>query len=624
MIINQLQRLEKQPGDGWDFRDVRTPNVGRALEEPRELIVHATGRASVENAESNYTKKGKGSVHLLIGKNGKQLVQLVPFNRRAHSVFGHNKTSIIVGLDYYPSSKNNPDADPQSYLVVMANNNKPYRVALYNPEQLDALLDLAEFLQGPLQLKTLLSNDEINPASPYPGPAFPVTQFREKLFERTEKKMGAKIVLEEVKTPVHLLNQPDAQGVRLTRKLLPAGTKVSIVRDWKGWVLVEVIDEIPGNPWLIGWLEKVHIQAGIFVPEVRNGLLYTKDDRQYKFIPAFEKNYRKNKSRADDDINFVVMHITTGTQVQSSIHHFQSAGSCVSAHLIIGRDGRVIQMVPFDHAAYHSGSGVWEGKGGMNDRSIGIEVDNAGKLTQKLDGTYVRKTTIIPDDQVEWVRHWKSSIERPWHKFTPIQLAVTESVVVALNEHYENIEELLEHERISLLIRSDPGPLYPMEKLRKTVLKRERPLFEVYRTLRETDLYENACYKYPDLDVPKYNGQLPECIVKIVAGTCAYWTKIEVKKCEKKKNKEGKIGWVRKKDVKYFRDELYKMTRPQDFYKNTNKPPGLALQTLSAGIDVRVQKTDSTWSLVATPEHKVGYLFLEGWVRTRDLKLIEG
>jgi hypothetical protein len=256
MKINQLHRLEKQPGDGWDFRDVRTPNVGRILEQPKELIVHATGRASVENAESNYKKKGKGSVHLLLGKNGKELVQLVPFNRRAHSAFGHNKTSIIVGLDYFPSSKNSLDADPHSYLVAIAGNNKPYRVALFNPEQLNALLDLAEFLQVPLKLNTLLSNNEINPVSPYPGPAFPVTQFREKLFERTKKKMGAKIVLEKVKTQVHLLNSPDGQGVRLTKKLLPAGTLVSVVRDWKGWALVEVLKEIEGNPWLIGWLQK--------------------------------------------------------------------------------------------------------------------------------------------------------------------------------------------------------------------------------------------------------------------------------------------------------------------------------------------------------------------------------
>jgi N-acetyl-anhydromuramyl-L-alanine amidase AmpD len=624
MIINQLQRLEKQPGDGWDLRDVRTPNVGRAIDEPMELIIHATGRASVENAESNYKKKGKGSVHLLLGKNGKELVQLVPFNRRAHSVFGHNKTSIIVGLDYYPGSSNSPDADPNSYLVVMAYNNKPYRVALFKPEQINALLDLAVFLEGSLNLTTLLSNNEINPGSSYPGLAFPLTHFREKLFDQTDKRMGAKVVLEEINTPTVLLNSPDELGVPLAKKPLPAETPVSIIRDWKDWALVEVIREFEGNPWPIGWVEKENIQAGVFEPEVRNGFLYTRDDRQYKFIPAYEKNYRKNRTRPDDDINFVVMHITTGTQVQSSIHHFQSEGSCVSAHLVIGRDGRVIQMVPFNHAAYHSGSGVWEGKGGINDHSIGIEVDNAGKLTHKRDGSYARRTTIIPEDQVEWVRHWKSSTERPWHKFSPIQLDVTKSIVVALNDHYEKIDELLEHERISLKIRSDPGPLFPMESLRKTVLDREKPIFKVYKTVRDTDLYENACYKSPDLNVTKYNGQLPECKVEILVGTCAYWTKIEVKICKKKKNKVGKKGWVRKKDVKYFRDGLYEVTRKQDFYRNTDKPPSFILQTIPAGTNVRVQKASSGWSLIATPEHEPDYIFLEGWVRSKDLMLVEG
>lgn len=83
MKINQKHILEKEPGDGWEYRSERTPNVGRTLEEPEVLIVHATGRASVENAESNYKKKGKGSVHLLLGKNEKEMVQLVTFNRRA-------------------------------------------------------------------------------------------------------------------------------------------------------------------------------------------------------------------------------------------------------------------------------------------------------------------------------------------------------------------------------------------------------------------------------------------------------------------------------------------------------------------------------------------------------------
>jgi hypothetical protein len=279
-------------------------------------------------------------------------------------------------------------------------------------------------------------------------------------------------------------------------------------------------------------------------------------------------------------------------------------------------------MVPFNHAAYHSGSGVWEGKGGINDHSIGIEVDNAGNVTQKLDGRFARRTTIIPKDQVELVRHWKSWSERPWHKFSPIQLKVTESVVLALKDHYQKIDELLEHERISIKIRSDPGPLFPMKKLRKTALGREEPIFKVYQTVRETDLYENACYTSPDLNVRKFNGQLPECKVEVLKGTCAYWTKIEVKICKEKPNKVGKKGWVRKRDVKYFRDGLYKVIRKQDFYRDQGKPPCFILQTLPAGTQVRVQKSTSGWSLIATPEHKPGYLFLEGWVRSKDLEQV--
>ena len=248
-------------------------------------------------------------------------------------------------------------------------------------------------------------------------------------------------------------------------------------------------------------------------------------------------------------------------------------------------------------------------------------MDNAGKLTHKLDGSYAWKKTIIPDDQVECIRHWKDRSERPWHKFTPIQLEVTEAVVLALKAHYQNIHELLEHERISLIIRSDPGPLFPMQKLRKNVLKREMPEFKRYHLKNTSDLYENACYKSPNLEFTKYNGQLPEAIVEVLEGRCAYWTKIKVIKCETKPNHKDKEGWVRKNDVKFFRDKRYNMTRKQNFYRPSNKPPAFIIhEDLPAGTPVRVQKTSSGWSLISTPEHKVDHIFLEGWVKTKDLE----
>jgi len=77
----------------------------------------------------------------------------------------------------------------------------------------------------------------------------------------------------------------------------------------------------------------------------------------------------------------------------------------------------------------------------------------------------------------------------------------------------------------------------------------------------------------------------------------------------------GRRGWVRKADVR-LPEGKYQMTRPQDFYKDLGEQhgaPSLPLgKPLPPDTIVHVQKEASGWSLIATPEHKIGYLFLAG------------
>lgn len=51
----------------------------------------------------------------------------------------------------------------------------------------------------------------------------------------------------------------------------------------------------------------------------------------------------------------------------------------VSAHYLIGRDGTLWQLVDEDRRAWHAGAGSWRGRGDVNSRSIGIELDNTGR-----------------------------------------------------------------------------------------------------------------------------------------------------------------------------------------------------------------------------------------------------
>jgi len=49
----------------------------------------------------------------------------------------------------------------------------------------------------------------------------------------------------------------------------------------------------------------------------------------------------------------------------------------VSAHILIRRDGRMLQFVPFNKRAWHAGESNYKGKPRSNDYSIGIELEGA-------------------------------------------------------------------------------------------------------------------------------------------------------------------------------------------------------------------------------------------------------
>ena len=56
----------------------------------------------------------------------------------------------------------------------------------------------------------------------------------------------------------------------------------------------------------------------------------------------------------------------------ATIHYLQ-----VSAHLLIRRDGEIIQYVPFHRRAWHAGQSCYEGRERCNDFSIGVELEGS-------------------------------------------------------------------------------------------------------------------------------------------------------------------------------------------------------------------------------------------------------
>jgi N-acetylmuramoyl-L-alanine amidase len=142
-----------------------------------------------------------------------------------------------------------------------------------------------------------------------------------------------------------------------------------------------------------------------------------------------------------------------------------------SAHVVIGRDGQIVQMVPFDTVAWHAGPSEWEGRSGLNRWSIGIELDNAGKL----DGHGERRRAWFgrhydADDVLE-ATHKHDASPAGWHVFPPAQLEAALELAGLLVERYE-LRDVIGHDDISPGRKSDPGPAFPMESLRSRIFGR--------------------------------------------------------------------------------------------------------------------------------------------------------
>ena len=75
----------------------------------------------------------------------------------------------------------------------------------------------------------------------------------------------------------------------------------------------------------------------------------------------------------------VVLHFTEMRSAEAALERLCDPAAEVSAHYLIGRDGRLWQLVDEPLRAWHAGAGSWQGREDVNSRSIGIELDNDGQ-----------------------------------------------------------------------------------------------------------------------------------------------------------------------------------------------------------------------------------------------------
>ena len=63
---------------------------------------------------------------------------------------------------------------------------------------------------------------------------------------------------------------------------------------------------------------------------------------------------------------------------KKAIQRLTSKSSKVSCHYFIKKNGEIIKMVPDKFIAWHAGVSNWKNHKNLNDKSIGIEIQNSG------------------------------------------------------------------------------------------------------------------------------------------------------------------------------------------------------------------------------------------------------
>lgn len=103
----------------------------------------------------------------------------------------------------------------------------------------------------------------------------------------------------------------------------------------------------------------------------------------------------------------------------------------VSAHVLIRRNGELVQFVPLLQRAWHAGQSYCEGRTGINDFSIGIELEGADDLP-------------FEDAQYESLARLTRVIRQVYPAVTP--------------------ERIYGHSDIAPGRKTDPGPLFDWKR----------------------------------------------------------------------------------------------------------------------------------------------------------------
>ena len=249
---------------------------------------------------------------------------------------------------------------------------------------------------------------------------------------------------------------------------------------------------------------------------IKNHLLFIEKDKQADFKATPNKRFRYIPQ-------YLVMHYTAVTTFESTLNHFQSRAAQASAHLLIGRDGRITQFAPFNIVTWHAGKSQFKGLDGLNEYSIGIELVNGGRLS-KSGETYFCPVDQkkIPESEVIIATHKNEMLPAAWHQYTAIQLEVAMEIATILVKTY-GLKDVVGHEDIAPIRKSDPGPAFPMSSFRSRAMGRRDETLDEYITSGVLNIRTGPGTLFPLITQP-----LPKGTKVLVLKTESTWSFVEV------------------------------------------------------------------------------------------------
>ena len=182
---------------------------------------------------------------------------------------------------------------------------------------------------------------------------------------------------------------------------------------------------------------------------------------------------------------YIVMHFTANGSARGAIDWLCNPRAKASAHLVISPEGAVTQLADLNEKTWHAGRSSWKGLNGLNSHAVGIEMVNWGGL-QGRAGAW-RSWTGVPvqDARVIEAAHRNSPGQiRGWGIFDEPQIDAAANAVAAIAAAYDiGPREVIGHDDIAPIRKTDPGPAWHMQSFRALV-------FGHAEDGAESDLYE--------------------------------------------------------------------------------------------------------------------------------------